>query len=71
MEINIKMAHPSPLNIEVSFIIRVDAYTHGRSQDFFRGETLFQKNFQKILKKFFEKYSKNFQNNIQQIFKIF
>ena len=55
-------------------------FTHGRSQDFFSGgggETLFQKNFQKILKKYSKniqkilKNSKNFQKYSKNIWKIF
>ena len=41
---------------------------HGRSQDFFRGGTLFQKNFQKIFKQFCKKFAKNIQK-IQRFFK--
>ena len=35
---------------------------HGRSQDFFRGNT-FSKNFQKIIHKYSKKFSKNFLKN--------
>ena len=52
-------------------LCKVTCARHGRSQDFFSGgETLFQKNFQKIRKKIqkiFKKNSKNFQKILKNI----
>ena len=46
---------------------------HGRSQDFFGGETLFQKNFQKIFKKIPKNFKKilKIKKNSKKFSKIF